>query len=88
MPQIFKTKYVVNFRKYRCRKKFRFGLVKMAKSNKIGETVELIAGYQEGECLWNVLSPLVVSFVKRQKLTASDLNKTTQAILETAIERG
>ena len=29
----------------------------MAKSNKIEKTEELIAGYQEAECLWNVLSP-------------------------------
>ena len=29
----------------------------MAKSNKIGKNEELIAGYQEAECLWNVLSP-------------------------------
>ena len=47
------------FRKYRNRKKFRFGGVKMAKSNKIGKTEELIAGYKEAEC--------VVSVVQRQK---------------------
>ena len=28
IPQIFKTKCLVNFRKYKSRKKFRFGLVK------------------------------------------------------------
>ena len=38
-------------------KEFRFGGVKMAKSNKIEKTEELIAEYQEAECLWNVLSP-------------------------------
>ena len=34
----------------------KFG-AKMAKTNKIGKTEELIAGYQEAKCLWNVLSP-------------------------------
>ena len=29
----------------------------MAKPNKIEKTEELIAEYQETECLWNVLSP-------------------------------
>ena len=29
----------------------------MAKSNKIEKTEELIAGYQEAKCLWNVLPP-------------------------------
>ena len=29
----------------------------MTKSNKIEKTEELIAEYQEAECLWNVLSP-------------------------------
>ena len=38
-------------------KKFRFGKIKRAKSNKIGKPEELIAGYQEAECIWNVLSP-------------------------------
>ena len=28
----------------------------MAESNKIEKTEELIAGYQEEECLWNLLS--------------------------------
>ena len=51
MPQMFKAKYIVNFRKYRSRKKVRFGGVKMAKSNKIEKTEELVAGYQEVECL-------------------------------------
>ena len=31
MPQIFKTKYVVNFRKYELEKKFRFGGAKTVK---------------------------------------------------------
>ena len=31
MPQIFKTKCMLNFRKYRSRKKFRFGGVKNGK---------------------------------------------------------
>ena len=70
MPQMFKTKCVVNFRKYRSRKKFRFDGVKMVKSNKIEKNEKLIAGYQEVECLWNVLS---LSY-KRQKLTAYKLN--------------
>ena len=55
---MFKIKCIVNFKKYRSRKKkFRFGGVKMAKSNKIEKTEELIAGYQGIECLWSVLSP-------------------------------
>ena len=29
----------------------------MVKSNKVKKTEELIAEYQEAECLWNVLSP-------------------------------
>ena len=28
----------------------------MAKSNKIEKNEELVAGYQEAECFWNVLS--------------------------------
>ena len=51
MLQIFKTKCIANFRKCRSRKKSRFGGVKMAKSNKIEKTEELIAEYQEAECL-------------------------------------
>ena len=43
MPQIFKTKCILNFRKYRSRKKFRFGGVKIDKINKIVKTEELIA---------------------------------------------
>ena len=39
----------------------------MAKSNKIEKTEELIAGYQEAEC--------VVSVVQRQKFTVNGLNK-------------
>ena len=31
VPQIFKTKCMLNFRKYRSRKKFRFGGVKIGK---------------------------------------------------------
>ena len=69
MPQISKTKCIVNFRNikkqieiYRRRKKFWFGGIKMAKSNKIEKTEELILGYQEAEC--------VVFVAQRQKLTA------------------
>ena len=47
MPQMFKTKCIVNFPKYRSRKKVRFGGVKIAKSIKIEENEELIAGHQE-----------------------------------------
>ena len=43
MPQIFKIKCILNFRKYRSRKKFRFGGVKLDKINKIEKTEELIA---------------------------------------------
>ena len=31
MSQIFKTKYILNFRKYRSKKKFRFSGVKVGK---------------------------------------------------------
>ena len=55
MLQIFKTKYISNFRKHRSRKKFRFAGVKMEKSNIIEKTEELMTGYQETKCLWNVL---------------------------------
>ena len=41
----------------RQKKKFKFGGVKMAKSNEIDKTEELIAGCQEAECILNVLSP-------------------------------
>ena len=51
MLQIFKTEGIVNFRKYGSRKKFRFGEVKLAKSNKISKTEKLVAEYQEAECL-------------------------------------
>ena len=43
MPQIFKTKYIVNSENIEAEKKFRFGGEKMAKSNKIEKTEELIA---------------------------------------------
>ena len=54
MPQILKTKCIVNFRKHRSGKKFRFGGVKMGKSNEIEE---LVVGHQEAKRVWNVLSP-------------------------------
>ena len=57
MLQIFKTKYISNFRKHRSRKKFRFAGLKMEKSNIIEKTEELMTGYKETKCLWNVLSP-------------------------------
>ena len=44
----------------------------MARSNKIENNEELVAGYQEVECFWNVLSS-----------SYKDRN-----ILETAIEKG
>ena len=81
MPQNFKTKCIVNFRKYRSRKKKRFGGVKLRKSNKIEKTEELIAGYQEAECLWNILSlEYIISFVQRQKLMANGLTKSNQNV--------
>ena len=45
MPQIFKTKYILNFRKIEVEKKFRFGGIKLVKLNKIEKTEELIAQY-------------------------------------------
>ena len=44
----------------------------MAKSNKIEKKEELIAGYQEAEC--------VSSVVQRQKLTANGLNKPKEKV--------
>ena len=44
----------------------------MAKSNKTEKTEELIAGYQEAEC--------VVSVLQRQKLTANDLSKPKEEV--------
>ena len=58
MPQIFKTKCILNFRKYRSRKKVQiWWSKKLVTSNKIEKTEELIVKYWEVECLWNVLSP-------------------------------
>ena len=52
LPQVFKTKCIVNFRKYRSKKeKFTLGGVKMAKSNITGKTEEKIARYQQVKCL-------------------------------------
>ena len=64
MQQIFKTKYIVNFRKYRSRKKGKIWLIKNGKIKKIEKTKELVAGSQEVECLWNMLSP---SYKERKK---------------------
>ena len=75
MPQIFKRECVVNFRKYKHKKKFRLGSVKMATSNKNGKTKELVSGYQEGECLWNELS-----LPYERKLTTNGLNKPKQKV--------
>ena len=66
IPQFFKTKSMVNFRKYKSKKKFRFRGLKMAKSNKIEKTEQLITGYQEAECLWDVLPPSQVDRNLRQ----------------------
>ena len=76
MSQTFKRKCIVNFRKYGSKKeKFTLGGVKTAKSNKTKKTEELIAGYQETECLWNVLS---VSY--KNKLMANGPNKPNQKV--------
>ena len=48
----------------------------MAKSNKIEKTEELIAGYQEAKCLWNVLPPSH----KDRNLAANGLNKPKQNV--------
>ena len=70
MPQI------VNFRKYISKKKkFRLGEVKMAKLNKIEKTQDLIAGYQEAECLW-----MVLSLLHKDKHTADGLDKPKQKV--------
>ena len=46
MPQIFKTKCMLNFRKYRSRKKVKiWWSKKLVKLNKIEKTEELIAQY-------------------------------------------
>ena len=58
MPQIFKTKCIVNFRKNRNRKK---GLdlreQKWQNQMKLKKNEELISGYQEAKYLWNGLPP-------------------------------
>ena len=51
MLQIFKIKYIVNFRKKEVEKKIRFSRVKIVKSNKTEKAEQLIAGYQEAKCL-------------------------------------
>ena len=51
MLQIFKIKYIVNFRKKEVEKKIRFSWVKIVKSNKTEKAEQLIAGYQEAKCL-------------------------------------
>ena len=72
MPQIFETKCIVNFRNIEVEKRYWFGVVKIAKSNKIEKTEKMIAGYQEAEC--------VVSIVQRQKLKANCLNKPKKKV--------
>ena len=74
MPQIFKTKYISNFRKNRSRKKFRFAGVKMKKSNIIEKTEELMTGYKETNCLWNVLS-LSYKDKKLRQMALTNLSK-------------
>ena len=50
MPQIFKTKYLVNFRKYRSRKKVLIWWSKKRQNQiRLKNPEELIAGYQEVE---------------------------------------
>ena len=39
------------------KKKFRFGGVKLQNQIKLKKNEELMAGYQEVECLWNMLPP-------------------------------
>ena len=51
------------------------GGVKKAKSNKTEKPEELMAGYQEAECLWNVLSSSY-----KDKLTVNGLNKPKQKV--------
>ena len=65
---------MVNFRKYRSRKKVYIQWSKIAKSNIIEKTKELIAEYQDVECLWNVLSPSYQEKKLRQ-VTSTNLNK-------------
>ena len=45
LKQVFKTKCILKFRKYRSRKKVRFGGVKIGKINNIEKTEDLIAQY-------------------------------------------
>ena len=61
MPQVFKTKRIDNISKYKS-------------TNKIEKTDEMIAGYQEAKCLWNVLSQ------SKQKLAANGYNKLKQKV--------
>ena len=46
----------------------------MAKSNKSEKTKELIAGYQEAECLWNVL-PLFCKDRYLRQIALTNLSK-------------
>ena len=46
----------------------------MVKSNKIEKTEELIAKYQEAECLWNVLPPSYKDINLRQ-MALTNLSK-------------
>ena len=69
MPQVFKTKCILNFRKYRSgKKKFRFGWVKIGKikSNKIEKTEELIAQYSIKVYESQYIAYLVTSGSKRE----------------------
>ena len=69
MPEVFKTKYILNFRKYRkVEKKFRFGWVKIGKikSNKIEKTEELIAQYSIKVYESQYIAYIVTSGSKRE----------------------
>ena len=57
MPQIFENKICIKFQKMQKQKKS-LDLMeqKLVKLNKTEKTEELIAQYEEVECLWNVLS--------------------------------
>ena len=69
MPEVFKTKYILNFRKCRkVEKKFRFGWVKIGKikSNKIEKTEELIAQYSIKVYESQYIAYIVTSGSKRE----------------------
>ena len=87
----FQNKMYIKFQKIQKQKKS-LDLVKqkLVKLIKIEKTEELIAQYQEGECLWYVLFPWYKDRNLRQMALTNPSKKfdISDTILETAIESG